>query len=369
MKLTFNRNDLLFKRPAGTSRGILTGKPTWFVSLHHEGVVGQGEVSLIPGLSLDDENMVEGHLLSVQKSFAAPGVLERFVALYHDVAELPSLAGYKKLLGTIATFLDYLKVSEDGTFPAIRFGLEMAILDLLSGGKEIWFQSDFLTGDQKIPVNGLIWMGEESFMQEQIEVKLAEGYTCLKLKIGAIDFASECRLLKNIRKHFTPEQLELRVDANGAFSPDVAPEKLEVLSQFVLHSIEQPIKQGQWSEMAALCDNPRLPIALDEELIGVAACDMDKLLAVIKPQYIILKPSLLGGFYYADKWIEAAEKVGVGVWVTSALESNVGLNGIAQWVSLYDFTLPQGLGTGKLFTNNVPSQLVVEEGFLRLLPC
>ena len=369
MKLTFHRNDLIFKRPAGTSRGVLTGKPTWFVFLHHEGVVGKGEVSLIPNLSLDDENMVEDQLLSVQKRFAAPEVLERFVSLTEGAAEVPSLAGYKKLLATIATFLDYLKVSEDGTFPAVRFGLEMAVLDLLAGGNEMWFQSNFLTGEQKIPVNGLIWMGEESFMQEQIEAKLAEGYGCLKLKIGAIDFASECRLLKNIRAHFTPEQLELRVDANGAFAPEDAPEKLEILNQFVLHSIEQPIRQGQWAEMAVLCETSPLDIALDEELIGVPASDMDALLAAIKPQYIILKPSLLGGFHYADKWIEAAEKAGVGVWVTSALESNVGLNGIAQWTSLYDFALPQGLGTGKLFTNNVPSRLVVEKGFLQLSSC
>lgn len=369
MKLSFRRNDLIFKRPAGTSRGILTKKPTWFVALHHLRLKGIGEVSLIPGLSIDDEQAIDGELALLQAQFEKSDVEGRFEKLIDGQGINCSLSGYKNLLADIASFLDALQVSADGRFrrfPAIRFALEMALLDLLAGGKETWFTSDFLVGSQKIPVNGLIWMGDEAFMQEQIEAKLDEGYRCLKLKIGAIDFSTECRLLENIRCHFAPEALELRVDANGAFSPEQALDKLHVLSQFALHSIEQPIRQGQWTEMASLCKTSPLPIALDEELIGVADDDRDALLAAINPQYIILKPSLLGGFHNAGKWIDAAESAGVGAWVTSALESNIGLNAIAQWTALYKFSLPQGLGTGALFTNNVPSRLLVEKGFLRL---
>lgn len=368
MKLFFRRNDLFFKRPAGTSRGILTSKPTWFVTLHYLGLKGLGEVSLIPGLSIDDELAIDDQLALLQLRFASGDVdkgLARLVADHGHTLDF-SLVGYRNLLTEIASFLEVLQVSADGRFPAIRFALEMALLDLVAGGKETWFVSAFVAGTQKIPVNGLIWMGEAAFMQEQIEAKLEEGYRCLKLKIGAIDFSTECRLLENIRNHFTPQELELRVDANGAFRPEQALDKLNTLSQFGLHSIEQPIKQGQWDEMASLCRTSPLPIALDEELIGVIGDEREALLVAINPQYIILKPSLLGGFHYAGEWIEYAQNAGIGAWVTSALESNIGLNAIAQWTALYNFHLPQGLGTGKLFTNNVPSNLLVEEGFLRL---
>lgn len=209
-------------------------------------------------------------------------------------------------------------------------------------------------------------MGDEAFMQEQIEAKLAEGYGCLKMKIGAIDFEAECKLLEGIRKSFDPERLELRVDANGAFSLKEAEEKLKILSQFELHSIEQPIKQGHWEEMAMLCNDPPLSIALDEELIGVRESEQLELLDSIKPQYIILKPSLVGGFHFAGKWLENGAEKGVDGWVTSALESNLGLNAIAQWTALYNFTMPQGLGTGALFTNNLPSDLSIEKGYLKL---
>ncbi|CAG34980.1 o-succinylbenzoate synthase [Desulfotalea psychrophila] len=362
MELSYRRSDLIFKRPAGTSRGVLTSKPTWFVRLDIDGHGGQGEVSLIPGLSLDPEEQIgrELDLLARRLRAEEPIRLRQFLAERGGA----DFSDYRSVLTDIAGILDSWQVSTDGRFPALRFALEMALLDLLSGGRQEWFASDFTRGEKRIPVNGLIWMGEAAFMQEQIEAKLAEGYGCLKLKIGAIDFDKECALLAGIRESFSPQQLEIRVDANGAFSPANAPQRLKRLSQFHLHSIEQPIRQHQWSEMAALCANSPLAIALDEELIGLGAEQRSAMLDAIRPQYIILKPSLLGGFHYAGQWIELARERGIGFWITSALESNLGLAAIAQWTALYQPTMPQGLGTGQLYTNNLPSNLAVDGGLL-----
>ena len=245
-------------------------------------------------------------------------------------------------------------------FPAIRMGLEMSFLDLKSGGNRNYFNSHFTKGIQPIHINGLIWMGDTSFMLEQIKGKLADGFKCLKLKIGASSFEEELKVIQNIRKEYDEHDLEIRVDANGAFSSADALDKLNRLEELEIHSIEQPIKQGQWQEMAKLCEETELPIALDEELIGTYdPARMTEMLETINPQFIILKPSLLGGFNATYQWIQAAGEMSIPWWITSALESNVGLAAIAQFTGQFYNPLPQGLGTGQLYTSNIncPLQL------------
>jgi o-succinylbenzoate synthase len=249
-------------------------------------------------------------------------------------------------------------------FPAIQFAVESALRDVAHAELNAPFPGKFEQG-KNIPINGLIWMGDKAFMTQQIKEKIAQGFNCIKLKIGAIDFDTELQILKGIREEFSASDMEIRVDANGAFSPEEALHKLEQLATFELHSIEQPIKQGQWAEMARLCHESPLPIALDEELIGIHdTANKIEVLSFIQPQYIILKPSLIGGFTHSDEWITLAEQHGIGWWATSALESNIGLNAIAQWVSHKNTQMPQGLGTGGLFTNNINAPLVVEKGYL-----
>lgn len=330
MKARFYKRTFQFKRPSGTSRGVLTEKHAWFLEVWNEEnpkIIGTGECSIIPGLSPDYENdeQYEQKLISVCNN------------LSQDLSD----------------------------FPSIQFGIETALLDLKNGGKGIIFDNDFTNGMQKIAINGLIWMGEEAFMQEQIEQKIAEGFTTIKLKIGAIDFDSEIALLKSIRSRFSSEQITLRVDANGAFSFEESLNKLSILSKLDIHSIEQPIKAGQWKEMSQLCLSTPIPIALDEELIGINLIeDKIKLLEVISPQYIILKPSLHGGIKGCKEWIELAEKLNISWWMTSALESNVGLNAICQFTAEYNNNLPQGLGTGSLYVENTPTNLKVENGMI-----
>ena len=300
---------LHFKQPAGTSRGIYTTRKVWylhFTSPDFPGRVGIGECAPLPALSCDD---------------------------------LP----------------DY----ED-----ILFGLETAIWHFFAGS---WALSDtaFSRGEVGIPINGLIWMGDFDHMLSQIEKKMEAGFRCVKLKIGAIDFEKELALLRHIRTHFSSKEIELRVDANGAFSPGDAMEKLKRLSEFDLHSIEQPIRAGQWEEMARLTSESPLPIALDEELIGCNTLEeKKKLLATIRPQYIIIKPSLHGGICGGDEWIMEAEKQHIGWWITSALESNIGLNAIAHWCATFNNPLPQGLGTGMLFTDNIEVPLEIRKDCL-----
>lgn len=250
-------------------------------------------------------------------------------------------------------------------FPSIQFGVETAFKSLHSKNPFVIFPSEFTQSKASIPINGLVWMGDKTFMKEQISEKLKQGFTCIKMKIGAIDFKTELELLKSIRKEFSASEVELRVDANGGFSTKEALEKLKVLSDLNLHSIEQPIKQGQWQEMARLCEETPLDIALDEELIGIfQKKEKIELLNTIKPRYIILKPSLIGGFRGSDSWINLAEKQEIGWWITSALESNVGLNSISQYTFTKNSKLPQGLGTGSLYTNNIESPLEVSGGAL-----
>ncbi|WP_335965321.1 o-succinylbenzoate synthase [Galbibacter sp. PAP.153] len=332
MKASYKKHLLHFKRPSGTSRGILTHKETWFIVIEDEGKTGIGECGILRSLSIDDTPHYEEKLNWVCKNI-----------------QLGKEALWKALL----------------EFPSIQFGVEQAFLSLQSKNKFELFPSDFTQGKSAIPINGLIWMGEEKFMNQQISEKITAGFNCIKMKIGAIDFDTEFKLLKAIRSSFSAKEIELRVDANGAFFPNEALSKLEKLATLDIHSIEQPIKPGQWKIMEQLCQQTPLSIALDEELIGIFdVTKKQELLQTIKPQYIILKPSLIGGYKGAEEWISLCNNMDIGWWVTSALESNVGLNAIAQWTYTLKNPLPQGLGTGSLYTNNIDSPLEVKNGAL-----
>jgi len=332
MKATYQKYSLNFKQASGTSRGVLQTKETFFLKLAEANKIGIGECGLFKGLSYDDRPDYEEKL--------------------------------QWLCANIHKNIDELLV-ELTEFPSIQFGLEQAILSLNSKNNFELFPSKFTQSKDAININGLIWMGSEAFMKQQISEKLKAGFSTIKMKIGAIDFESELSLLKSIRNEFSSKEIELRVDANGAFKPSEALDKLKRLSEFEIHSIEQPIGQGQIKEMAKLCLKTPLPIALDEELIGVFdVTKKEKLLQTIKPQYIILKPSLVGGFKGSEEWIRLAEKQQIGWWITSALESNIGLNAIAQWTYTLNNKMPQGLGTGSLFTNNFKCPLEVKNGQL-----
>ncbi|MGJ1014561.1 o-succinylbenzoate synthase [Bacteroides salyersiae] len=325
---------LHFKQPAGTSRGSYTTRDVWYLHLTSDKYpdrVGIGECAPLPKLSCDD------------------------------------MQGYESVLAHICN-----EVTEQGDFsveslhdyPSILFGLETAFRHLERGCFELW-DTPFSRGEVGIPINGLIWMGDYKKMLEQIEAKMAVGFRCIKLKIGAINFEEELALLRFIRSHFSAKEVELRVDANGAFAPADAMEKLKRLAELDLHSIEQPIRAGQWEDMARLTAETPLPIALDEELIGINIPERKQcLLDSVHPQYIILKPSLHGGMAGGNEWIREAEKRNIGWWITSALESNIGLNAIAHWCATFNNPLPQGLGTGALFTDNVDMPLEVRKDSL-----
>jgi len=331
MKASFKTIDLQFKFPARTSRGILLHKPSSFLMLEKDGFTGIGECSTIPDLSIDPTETY-------------PEKLDELCRLLNE--------GYDP--STI--------VLDD--FPSIAFGLETALLDLEANGSKILFPSAFTEGKTGIPINGLVWMGDKDFMQKQIREKIAAGYRCIKLKVGAIDFETELEIISAIRKEFSSDDMEIRLDANGGFSLNDALEKLERLSDFEIHSIEQPIKARQFEKMAELCQKSPIPIVLDEELIGVKSLEKEEILEKIKPAYIILKPSLIGGFRESEEWIRLAEKHNVSWWITSALEANIGLNAIAQWTFTLNSSLPQGLGTGQLYHNNIPSPLEIREAKL-----
>ena len=336
IKANYKKYILNFKNPSGTSRGVLRTKETWFIVLQGKGKIGIGETGLFRGLSIDDVSNYEEKLIWVCKN--------------------------------INLGLDFLQ-KELCEFPSIQFGLEQAFLSLKSKNKFELFPSEFTKGKEAIDINGLIWMGDKNFMKAQIKEKLKSGFSCIKMKIGAINFDAEIELLKSIRKEFSSKEITLRVDANGAFNPENALEKLKILSALEIHSIEQPIKQGQVNEMAELCLKTPLPIALDEELIGVFSSEeKKKLIQTINPQYIILKPSLVGGFAGTKEWVKLAEENNADWWITSALESNIGLNAIAQFTFTLQSKLPQGLGTGGLFTNNFESPLEVKNGTLQYNP-
>jgi o-succinylbenzoate synthase len=334
----FKKHTLRFKQPSGTSRGILTEKASWFIFLSNDqnpGITGVGECGPLAGLSIDDRLDFETKLAEV--------------------------------CSDVDKYINKNEILPD--FPSIHFGLETAFLDYINGGKKILFPSAFTEGDDSVSINGLVWMGNFESMLKQVREKIEAGFTCIKLKIGAINFEDELKLLRWIRKDFSSAQIEIRVDANGAFKPEEALEKLKHLSEFQLHSIEQPIRQNQWEDMAKLCETSPIPIALDEELIGIMDLDKkQKLLEKIKPQFIILKPSLLGGFKTSEEWIKLASEKNIGWWVTSALESNIGLNAIAQWTYTLGNKMAQGLGTGQLYINNFNCPLNISEGKLFYYP-
>lgn len=333
MKIIIIPRRLHFKQPAGTSRGIYTTRQVWYVLATDEktGQYGVGECAPLPQLSCDD------------------------------------LPDYEKILSDFC-----LKTAQNGQldyealrpYPSMLFGLETALRHLQKRTLQLW-DTPFAQGKQGIPINGLIWMGSFDEMYQRIQEKMKAGFRCIKVKIGAIDFDKELELLRFIRQHFSPEEIELRVDANGAFTPETAPQRLEQLSQFHLHSIEQPIRAGQWKEMAKLCASTPLPIALDEELIGINTTEEKiELLETIHPQYIILKPSLHGGLHGSEEWIRLAAERKIPSWVTSALESNIGLNAIVQWCATLNPQMPQGLGTGLLFTDNIDFPLHIKNDCL-----
>ena len=344
LEATFQSHRLIFKFDAGTSRGILKERDTYILKVwdsHRPQAIGLGEAGPLKGLS-PDFYKVEQELAILCKAIKGCGRPETVDELYELVYKL---------------------VSRD--LPSIRFALESALLDLNNGARQVLFSGNFTEGSASIPINGLIWMGDTNFMKEQIDLKAAEGYNCIKMKIGALDFEQECSLLEYIRLKYGDE-IMLRVDANGAFGLGDVNRKLEKLAEYRLHSIEQPIAAGQTSEMSKLCRNPAVPVALDEELIGVSETPPQiGLLDQIAPQFLVLKPTLLGGLEATRKWIRLAEERHIGWWITSALESNVGLNAIAQFTATLAPQVHQGLGTGKLYQNNIPpNNLYLSSGML-----
>jgi len=330
LKAIYKKYVLNFKRPSGTSRGVMTEKETWFLILEENEKIGIGECGVLRSLSIDDRPDYEEKL-----KWVCDNINIGKDKLYDELIE----------------------------FPSIQFGVEMAFLSLRSKTPFELFQSEFTEGKKNMLINGLVWMGDELFMKTQIEEKLAQGFSCIKLKIGAIDFEKELGLLRFIRQNFDAKTIEIRVDANGAFGLNEALDKLNQLAGFELHSIEQPIQKNHTDKMSELCKMAPFPIALDEELIGVFEIENKiELLTKIKPQYIILKPSLVGGFKGTLEWIAIAESLNIGWWVTSALESNIGLNAITQFTFTLQNPLPQGLGTGGLYTNNFDCPLEIKKG-------
>jgi len=326
MKASFKKYTLRFKQASGTSRGVYTTRDSWFIFLNDGSNTGIGECAPLPDLSIESPNKMSAKLLQVCDE------INYFISAPEELR----------------------------AWPSIQFGLETALLDLKNGGDRILFPSSFTQAEQGIPINGLIWMGSPEFMKKQIIEKLEAGYRCIKMKIGALDFETEFGLLKAIRQEFSPEEITLRVDANCAYSLQTALENLKLLPTLHIISIEQPIETGRWNEMAELCLKSPVPIGLDEELIGISSAkEMQKLIETIHPAYLILKPSLHGGFAGCEKWIELAGKMGSGWWITSALESNIGLNAITQWTFQLNAKNEQGLGTGQLFTNNFDSPLEI----------
>lgn len=331
MKAWYQKKTFHFLKPAGTSRGMLHQKPSWFLFLadgEHPDIRGIGECSLIPGLSRETEEAVD------QKIGELCAILQQA-----GLSAVPDLTDY----------------------PSLAFGLETALLDKKTGGKRELFESDFTKGRSYIRINGLIWMGSVEFLLEQVEEKLNQGFRCLKLKIGSLHTADEIRVLHQIRSRFKAGELEIRVDANGAFEAGTVMEVLKRLAELEIHSIEQPIKPGHWEEMERICLHSPVAVALDEDLLGnPSRKDKLALISAVHPQYLVLKPGLLGGFQQAEEYISLAGKENIGWWVTSALESNIGLNAIAQWTYTLNSPLAQGLGTGMLYRDNIQCPLALD---------
>ncbi len=335
LKATFQKYQLQFKFNALTSRGGMQFKNGYYLFISDGQYTGIGECSFIEGLSIDNLQNYEQTLQSLCKHIES-----------ETTDSKPDLTNY----------------------PSIQFGYEMALLDVKVKGSKILFDSAFTRGKSQIPINGLIWMGGRDFMLQQINQKLNEGFKCIKIKIGAINFDEELMLLEFIRQKFPVDIIEIRLDANGAFNNNNVFEKLEKLSRFQIHSIEQPVKQGQLELMKKVCALSPIPVALDEELIDLKEVSKRELLQLVRPQYIILKPSLLGGFAVCNDWINLALEQSIGWWATSALESNIGFSAISQWVFTKSETIVQGLGTGGLYTGNVSSPLYINQGHLGYNP-
>lgn len=334
MKIKISERTFHFKQPAGTSRGVYTERKSWIIELTDGERTSIGECAPLPGLSCDDIPDYEKTLRALCDKFEQEGKID------YDVMR---------------------------PYPSMLFGLETALLSMQSDNG-LLFDNAFSRGEQGIPINGLVWMGSYEEMMQRIEEKLSQGYRCIKLKIGAIDFDKELDMVRSIRERYSSKELQIRLDANGGFSYDEALYKMELLSQYAVHSIEQPIKAKQWAFMADLCRESPLLIALDEELIGVNMPEMKRhILNIIKPAHIVLKPSLHGGMHGCREWISIAREMGIGSWITSALESNIGLNAIAQFTAdVYgdNITMAQGLGTGQLFTDNIDMPLEIRDNAL-----
>ncbi|HHP7242377.1 MAG TPA: o-succinylbenzoate synthase [Cyclobacteriaceae bacterium] len=343
LRLEYFPHTLKFTFSAGTSRGVMHERQTWILKIELNGVVGYGEVPPIPRLSIDDIDAIENQLEKISKSIST------------------TISPKSE-----SEIFDFVENVCPGNFPSIRFGLETALLDITNGGKKMIFDTPYYKGNKSMPVNGLIWMGSKSEMTDRINQKLDEGYSCIKIKIGALDFQSELDLLDYIRSRPEGSDVTLRLDANGAFQNHEALSKIADLAKFDIHSIEQPILPNQPEALEMTCKYAQIPVALDEELIAIQSTDKKiELLDTVKPAYIVLKPALLGGFKACTEWIQLASDRNIGWWITSALESNIGLNAISQFTSRFDNPLHQGLGTGQLYHNNFPSPLLVEQGHIR----
>lgn len=291
-----------------------------------EGHIGLGECAPLPDLSCDRNayTMVSDVARLINEALASPD------------------------------YSEYLR-----PYPALLFALESAMYDMKKS--DVLYDTPFARSEEGIPFNGLVWMGSYDEMLAQVKKKILSGFRCIKLKIGAIEWEQEIELIRFLRSKYRKDNLELRVDANCAFTPEEAPAKLEELARYDIHSIEQPIATGQWKAMAELCRNTPLPIALDEELIGLNYLhEKQAMLDTIRPQYIVIKPTLHGGISGSIEWVSEANKRGIGSWMTSALESNVGLRNVALLAARCygpHVLFPQGLGTGQLFTDNIPMDL------------
>ncbi|HTE28786.1 MAG TPA: o-succinylbenzoate synthase [Chryseolinea sp.] len=338
LKITYTKHTFQFAFDARTSRGLMTDKTSWMLNVWDEQYPderGIGECGPLPGLSVD----------------AAPDFETRLDAIVNDIM----LSGFSAI-----DVEEQLPCFVPASFPSIRFGLETALLDLSNGGTRVIYSNDFIAG-KPIPINGLIWMGNAGSMLDQVKQKLDQGFHCLKLKVGGLDFETECEVIAAVRR-YAGNEITIRLDANGSFPEGAALVRLEKLARHNIHSIEQPLMKG--SELTAtLCEVSPIPIALDEELIGVyELAAKENLLKAIKPQYIILKPTLHGGLHGCMEWIRLAERLEVGWWITSALESNIGLNAICQFTANFNVAIPQGLGTGGIYVNNIQSPLAVSMG-------
>ena len=353
LQASFKKRTFTFDFDARTSRGLMRERHSWFIKIWDDPKVGRfglGECGPLPGLSSENISTLE-EKISQFIDHINQGKLKL------DKVDATSLQ-------SLNSFLIHFFGEELNNYSSILFALETAFLDLVHGGDRLLFRNDFQKG-KALPINGLIWMGGLDFTLQQVEIKIRDGYRCVKLKVGGLDFEKECDILQYIRRKYFRDDITIRLDANGAFKLEDAMYKLKELSKFRVHSIEQPIKVGL-KDLPDLCKNSPIPVALDEELIGIHTNEEKvALLDRIKPQFIILKPTLHGGFYSCQKWIELAEVRKIDWWITSALESNVGLNAISQFTANYPITIPQGLGTGTIYSNNILSPLIAEKGILR----